>query len=122
MTGMNRFWIGWGGAWTVFATVAVVSLMVPAPAIGQITGQTVTQAGEPIEGVLVVGEWGRKMVVRQNYVSGFSTGIRVHGLNDTVTGTPQWVVSDNTITDLLSGGTRVSTRPSQVASRGNNYD
>ena len=76
----------------------------------------------PIEGVLVIGEWGRKMVVRQNYVRGFSTGIRVRGLNDPVTGNPQWVVTDNTITDLLSGGTRVSAFPGQVASTGNDYD
>jgi len=71
----------------------------------------------PIEGVRVFGYLGRMMLVRQNYMTHCTTGVRVQPLNGPSKKTNQWQVADNMMPDVES----IVNAPFSVH-RWNNYD
>jgi hypothetical protein len=62
----------------------------------RLTVQRVTLTQQTrIDGVRVFGSLGRMMIVRQNYLVGVTTGIRVNPVHSPPANSNQWLVADN---------------------------
>ena len=76
--------------------------------LGRLTGTTLPAPA--VEGVRVYGVLGRMLLVRQNYLEGFTTGVRVQPLRMPAAQTNLWAVTDN----MLPGATTRVAAPGVV--------
>jgi len=51
-----------------------------------------------VEGIRAYGIFGEKMIIKENFLKGFTTGVRINALNIDKDKTHQWLVADNIIT------------------------